>query len=85
MNEWDVSNVNNMKGMFMKVTNFNQDISKCNTEKSTDMSRMFFEAKEFNQNLSGCVLSSIPSYQNKSYMFAGADKVNTNPSQKPPM
>ncbi|MBS8122417.1 BspA family leucine-rich repeat surface protein, partial [Candidatus Vampirococcus lugosii] len=48
---WDVSNVTDMEGMFLRAESFNQDISNWNVSNVTNMSMMFEEAKAFNN---GC-------------------------------
>nr|WP_244831640.1 BspA family leucine-rich repeat surface protein [Candidatus Vampirococcus lugosii] len=45
---WDVSNVTDMEGMFLRAESFNQDISNWNVSNVTNMSMMFEEAKAFN-------------------------------------
>ena len=48
---WNVSNVVDMRYMFMNSKNFNQDLSKWNVTNVKDMERMFDSCVEFNQDL----------------------------------
>jgi surface protein len=50
ISRWDVSNVRNMEGMFIKSA-FNVDISGWNVSKVENMNLMFSQATLFNQNL----------------------------------
>jgi len=56
MNEWDVSQVTDMSGLFSDsqglFEDFNENLICWDTGSVTDMSFMFFEAREFNQPLS---------------------------------
>ena len=56
---WDVSQVDNMSGMFDKVKFFNEDISRWNVSKVKNMSKMFSEAVNFNQNIGSWDVSSV--------------------------
>ncbi len=56
---WNVSNVTNMRAMFIWAKNFNQDISRWDVNNVTDMSGMFEEACSFDQDLSGWDVSSV--------------------------
>ena len=44
VSNWDVSNVDNMSGMFYECNSFNQDISNWNVSNVKDMSSMFLSA-----------------------------------------
>ena len=57
--KWDVSNVENMYGMFEDATSFNQDISKWDVGNATNMVGMFAYATSFNQDISNWDLYSI--------------------------
>ena len=57
--DWDVSNVTNMKELFMDKSNFNEDISRWNTSNVTDMSRMFYDALKFNQDIGNWNTSKV--------------------------
>ena len=41
LNDWDVSNVTNMKDMFEEANSFNQPLNNWNVSKVTDMCSMF--------------------------------------------
>jgi surface protein len=47
LEDWDVSNVQNMQGMFHGASKFNADLSGWNVSKVTDMSQMFYQADAF--------------------------------------
>ncbi|XWT74928.1 BspA family leucine-rich repeat surface protein [Mycoplasma leachii] len=72
---WDTSNVNNMWGLFLGASNFNQDISMWNTSNVTDMGAMFNGAKSFNQPIGNWNTSNV---RDMSYMFFYAKEFNQN-------
>ena len=52
LNNWNVSNVTNMRRMFLNATSFNQPLNKWNVSNDvTYMRRMFDGADSFNQPL----------------------------------
>ena len=51
LNNWDVSNVTDMGGMFMYASSFNQPLNKWNVSKVKNMNYMFADATSFNQPL----------------------------------
>ena len=51
INNWDVSKVENMYGMFANAEAFNQPLNKWNVSNVTDMGYMFMHANSFNQPL----------------------------------
>ena len=53
MSTWDVSNVQDMDGLFTNLTSFNEDISRWDVGNVKDMSSMFMNCYAFNGNLSG--------------------------------
>ena len=57
--DWDVSNVDDMSSMFSGATGFNRDISMWNTSSVTDMSGMFANAEEFSGDISMWNTSSV--------------------------
>ena len=65
---WDVSNVTNMRSMFLNCKAFNQDISGWDVSNVTDMRYMFFGCEEFNQDISTWDVSGV---NNISYIFNG--------------
>lgn len=73
MNDWDVSSIINMSGVFQLSTNFNQDISSWNVGSVTNMNYMFYDTS-FNQNISSWNVGSVI---DMSYMFY----LNTNFNQ----
>ncbi len=57
--EWDVSKVTDMSGLFRGHSYFNHDISKWDVSKVTDMSFMFLFCHEFNQNINKWNVSNV--------------------------
>lgn len=57
--EWDTSNVTNMKGMFSFAKAFNQNINNWNVSKVEDMSYMFKACDSFNQPLNSWNVSNV--------------------------
>lgn len=55
----DVSNVENMAGMFFGAKSFNQDISNWNVSKVENMSKMFCDTDKFNQPLDKWDVSNV--------------------------
>ena len=51
LNNWNVSNVKDMRDMFWGATSFNQPLNKWNVSNVTDMSFMFGLCDSFNQPL----------------------------------
>jgi len=49
--DWDVSKITDMRGIFEEMDTFNGDVSDWNVGKVTTMHKMFFKAKAFNQDL----------------------------------
>ncbi len=72
MNDWDVSNVTNMRSMFYG-SNMNEDIGNWNTSNVTDMHAMFGEASAFNQPIGSWNTSSVTTMN---YMFQEASAFN---------
>ena len=56
---WDVSNVENMRGMFYNCSNFKGDISKWNVSKVRDMGNMFYNCENFRGDLSKWDVSNV--------------------------
>ncbi len=71
--DWDVSHVTNMSGMFAGAVNFNSDISSWDVSHVTNMSGMFAGATSFNQPLDNWDVSSVT---NMSGMFLGNESFN---------
>jgi surface protein len=72
LNEWDVSQVTNMSGMFAGVVNFNQDISVWDVSSLQNASGMFYYTA-FNQDISSWDVSNVT---NMSGMFYYASTFN---------
>lgn len=74
--EWNTSNVTNMRNCFKNCKTFNSDISKWNTSNVTAMSGMFAGATIFDQNISSWDLSAQKGHYKASFvsnMFKGAN------------
>ena len=56
---WDMSNVENMSGMFYRQPLFNQDLSSWNTSSATNISSIFWKASAFNQPLNSWDVSNV--------------------------
>ncbi|MFV0483532.1 MAG: BspA family leucine-rich repeat surface protein [Bacteroidales bacterium] len=72
---WDVSNVENMKGLFRGDFHFNQDISKWNTSKVRQMGLMFKGVESFDQNLASW---NIDSLKDATQLFFGTTMSTSN-------
>ena len=77
LNNWDVSKVNNMSGMFRAAFLFNQDISSWNVSNVTDMSQMFYEATLFNQDISSWNVSSVTNMSNMFFYATNFNNLDT--------
>ena len=73
LNQWDVSNVENMFAMFSGASSFNQPLNKWDVSSVTNMGYMFSVASSFNQSLDQWDVSSVI---NMSYMFHHATSFN---------
>lgn len=74
-NDWDVSGIQNMNGMFYRADKFNQDISSWNVSNVADMSYTFYFARLFNADLSNWDVSKVT---DMSYMFENATAFNSD-------
>ncbi len=74
-NDWDVSNVTNMKDMFISAILFNQPLDQWDVSNVSNMSSMFFGAETFNQDIGNWNVSKV---SNMSSMFLGAGAFNQN-------
>ncbi|RDU73013.1 hypothetical protein CQA57_05670 [Helicobacter anseris] len=63
---WNVSNVEDMRGMFYGCNSFTSDLSKWDTNKVIDMAFMFCDCNSFNADLSNWNVSNV---EDMSYMF----------------
>ncbi len=73
LDEWNVSNVTNMYGVFSQTTVFNETIEHWNVGNVTDMGSMFQSAGSFNQPIGGWNVSKVT---NMSGMFNNARAFN---------
>ena len=73
INNWDVSNVEYMTGMFANASSFNQPLNNWNVSKVTNMGGMFRDAHSFNQPLNNWNVSKVT---NMSDMFRDASSFN---------
>jgi len=73
LDEWNMSNVTNMRDMFLDAESFNQDISSWDTSSVTTMTRMFRNASSFNQDISSWDTSSVTTMTG---MFRNASSFN---------
>ena len=78
LEDWDVSNVENMGNMFDGCKNFNCDLSKWDVSKVTDMYCMFEGCKSFNSNLSKWNVSNV---KDMYFMFSGCENFNSDLSK----
>ena len=65
INNWDVSNVTDMRAMFAGARSFNQPLNKWNVSKVTRMSYMFEDAESFNQPLNNWDVSNVSTMECK--------------------
>jgi len=70
---WNVSTITNMQGMFIDVGSFNQNIGSWNVSNVTNMGVMFVNAISFNQNIGIWDVSSVT---NMEEMFGNATAFN---------
>ena len=63
LNNWDVSNVTSMGGMFREAPNFNGDMSSWNTSNVVDMSYMLSNVPLFNGDISSWNVSSVSNFK----------------------
>ena len=73
LNNWDVSNVNSMAGMFDSAISFNQPLNNWNVSKVTYMGVLFDGASSFNQPLNNWNVSNVNTMEG---MFWGATSFN---------
>ena len=59
LNNWNVSNVTNMYGMFNNAESFNQLLNNWNVSNVKDMRLMFSDATSFNQPLNNWNVSNV--------------------------
>ncbi|MBN1215869.1 MAG: DUF285 domain-containing protein [Candidatus Lokiarchaeota archaeon] len=73
INNWDVSNVIDMRHVFNGATSFNQNIDNWDVSSVTDMNGMFNDATSFNQDIGSWNVSSVINMYN---IFNGATSFN---------
>ena len=73
LNNWDVSNVQNMSAMFSNATNFNGNIDNWDVSNVTNFHLMFNGATSFNRNIDGWDVSAGTNF---GAMFQGATSFN---------
>ena len=66
LENWDVSNVEDMQDMFEDCENFNCDLSKWDVSNVLNMEYMFYNCKKFNCDLSSWNVSKV---KDMSFMF----------------
>jgi len=59
LNDWNVSNVQSMEGMFSGCTSFNQPLNNWNVSKVQTMQDMFYKCSSFNQPLNKWNISNV--------------------------
>ena len=72
---WDVSDVENMSGLFKNNTTFNADISRWNVSNATNMDSMFEGATSFNADISGWDVRNLETMDK---IFFNATNFNQN-------
>ncbi|MFK5855594.1 MAG: BspA family leucine-rich repeat surface protein [Bacteroidota bacterium] len=72
---WDVSNVQNLSGLFTRASLFNGDIGSWDVTGATNLGSVFYEAISFNQDIGGWNVSNAT---NMSNLFFGASSFNQN-------
>ena len=78
LEDWDVSNVKDMSGMFEECEKFNCDLSNWDVSSVKDMTAMFSGCEKFNCDLSKWDVSSV---ENMITMFMGCEKFNCDLSK----
>ena len=78
ISEWDVSNVTNMRGMFLGAYLFNQHIMDWDVSNVTNMAGMFQHSTSFNQPISNWDVSGVEFMHN---MFSFAKSFNQDLSK----
>lgn len=73
MQNWNVSGVTNMSGMFQGAVNFNQNLNNWNTSNVTNMSSMFRGCTVYNQPMGNWNVAKVETFEN---MFRDAQAFN---------
>ena len=81
IDEWDVSNVTNMQGMFSEAYNFEGlGLDKWNTSSVTDMRDMFTKCEKLNVDLSHWNVSNVTQWEGA---FKKCTNMLNHPELKP--
>lgn len=75
VNEWNISNINNLQACFFLCPNFNGNVGSWNVSNVTNFQSCFTSCTNFNQNIGGWNVSSAI---NMSFMFQNATNFNQN-------
>ena len=75
LEDWDVSEVTNMRGMFRDCRKFNSDLSKWDVSNVENMREMFWDCQTFNSDLSNWNVRSVG---NMSGMFYNCKTFNSD-------
>lgn len=75
VNEWDISNINNLQACFFLCPNFNGNVSSWNVSNVTNFQSCFANCTNFNQNIGGW---NVLAATNMSFMFQNATAFNQN-------
>ena len=75
LEDWDISKVTNMRGMFRDCRKFNSDLSKWDVSNVENMREMFWDCQTFNSDLSNWNVSSV---ENMECMFHSCDNFNSD-------
>ncbi|MXN91305.1 BspA family leucine-rich repeat surface protein [Flavobacterium sp. Sd200] len=67
INEWDMSNVTTIRGLFFQVSQFNQPLNNWDTSNITDMSNLFYQATSFNQPLNNWNIGKVTTLESTFY------------------
>ena len=75
LEDWDVSEVTNMRGMFGGCINFNSDLSKWDVSNVENMREMFWDCQTFNSDLSNWDVSNV---EDMGFMFYNCKTFNSD-------
>lgn len=75
VNEWNISNINNLQACFFQSPNFNSNISNWNVSNVTNFQSCFASCTNFNQNIGSW---NVLAATNMSFMFQNATNFNQN-------
>ena len=78
LEDWDVSNVEDMHNMFWNCKKFNSDLSKWDVSRVKDMHNMFWDCETFNSDLSKWDVRSVEDMYN---MFCYCTNFNSDLSK----